>query len=172
MCGCLLVTLTVFYLPFAGAGERLVSSLFLMGREWAFNGSLAALLACLFPATIAHYISLALLGLLCVVAMRLRGELLRKLVIVQIIWVICSATLFPWYLIWVLPLLVLRFEPALAALVLLAPLSHEVLLNFQTTGVWAPKLWPGLIEYGLFYGLLIAGWRRGSGVFSRTVAGE
>lgn len=158
----------MFYLPFLGAGERLYSSMLLMARQWSFNGSLGALFEAFLSMEAAHRLS-AIVAVLLVFLGTWRGtDLLSRMLLALVAWIICTPTLFPWYLVWVLPLLVLRPDPALIALVILAPLTEEVLIGYHADGVWKPAVWPMVVEYGLFYALLALGMRRRWGMFRRA----
>lgn len=154
------------YVPFIGAGERLFSSMALMAREWSFGGSLGALADAVLPPAVARPLLGGLLAVLTVAAARWGRGLVAKLLLASAAWVICTPTLFPWYLIGLYPLLVLRPDPALAALCLLAPLSEEVIATQRATGAWAPAMWPRLVQYGAFYALLIWGAVRRWGMFT------
>ncbi len=152
--------LVAFYLPFAEAGGRLFSSTVLMAQEWSFGGGIGALIERLLPREFAHLVSALLIGVVAVGG-AWRGKDLGSMMITAIIGLIAFApTLFPWYLIWILPLLVLRPNPAVLAFCLLAPLSEWVQIDFQALGVWSPPLWPQLLQHGAFLGVLLLGSRR------------
>ncbi len=155
----------VFYLPFLGAGWKLISSMLLMAEEWSFNGSLAAGLERLMPMTVAHIVSWSIFLLLIAATFRIRRDFLSRCLLACAAFAICTPTLFPWYLTFFLPLLALRPDPALLALTILAPLSDLILLGYLTTGTWHQPLWTGVLEYGVFYGLLIVGARNRWGMF-------
>jgi alpha-1,6-mannosyltransferase len=153
------------YLPFLGAGWNLFSSTWLMATDWSFNGSLGAVLESLFPQRQAHFISGILTGLLVVVGTWRGRDFLARALLAQTAFIAFTFTLFPWYLIGMIPLLVLRPDPALLALTCLVPLADQVVIGHQLRGVWAPTLWARLCQYIPFYGILIAGWRRRWGMF-------
>ena len=144
----------IAYAPFLSAGEGLIRSMLLMYRTWSFNGSLARLLEAVLPVETAHVLLAGLLGLALVVSLRWRGDLLARIQWAQIAWIICTPALFPWYLIWVLPFMALRFNAALMALTILVITAEEVVVGYRATGVWCGALWPSLLAYGSF-GLLM-----------------
>ncbi len=156
----------LFYLPFLPAGYKLVASMVLMAEKWSFNGSLAAGLERLMPMTSAHVVSWSVFLLLLTATFRIRRDFLSRCLLACAAFAICTPTLFPWYLTFFLPLLVLRPDPALLALTVLAPLSDLILIGYLTNQTWHQPLWTGVIEYGAFYGLLIAGARRRWGMFA------
>lgn len=161
-------TVALFYVPFLGAGHWLFDSMWVMATRWSFNGSLAALVETVMPAGLAHLTLAILLAVLVFVATFRGTDLLNRCLLAFAAFVVCTSTLYPWYLVWILPLLVLRPEPALLALVLMAPLADLVLVEFQATGFWRLPLWVSLMEYVPFYALLIVGAVRGRGTFGRV----
>lgn len=169
--GALLLTIIAFYLPFLNAGEHLFGSMWLMATKWSVNSSVSALLETLFPMTTAHIISSILLGILLIISLSWSEDLLSRMLMAFASFVICTSTLFPWYLAWVVPLLVLRPDPALLSLTVTASLFEEVTIGYNYTGDWTPALWPRLVEYTVFYLLLLIGMRRHWGMY-RSVSGS
>jgi hypothetical protein len=155
----------LFYLPFRTAGIKLIESTWLMAREWSFNGSLGALCEQWWPRLTAHYVVGVVLVGLILLATWYGRDLLARMLMIQAAFYICTPTLFPWYLVGMYPLLVLRPDPALLALGILIPLADEVLIPFHATGIWAPAGWVPWVEYVPFYGLLALGAWRGWGMF-------
>ncbi len=146
----------LFYLPFLGAGWNLFSSMLLMARRWSFNGSAAALLEQVMPMGAAHLVSGLLMVLFVLYGAWKGRDFLEKALLAALSFVAFSATLFPWYLAWTLPLLLFRPHPALLAFASLVSLSDLVLLDFLGKGIWRQPLWTGIVEYLAFYGIL--GW--------------
>ena len=168
MIGMLLLTLVVFYLPFIDAGEHLFSSMWLMATKWSVNSSVSGLLEMVFPMTAAHIISSVLLIVLLIGSLFWSRDFLSRMLMACAAFIICTSTLFPWYLAWVVPFLVLRPDPALLSLTVTAALFEEVTVGYNTTGDWVPALWPRLIEYTVFYLLLFLSARRRWGMFQDT----
>jgi hypothetical protein len=166
--GAFILTLLVFYLPFLDAGKDLFGSMWLMATKWSVNGSVSALLETLFPMTTAHIMSTVLLVVLLIVSLLWSRDLLTRMLMAFAAFVICTSTLFPWYLAWVVPLLVLRPDPALLSLTVTASLLSEVTVGYHQTGDWSPALWPRLMEYSVFYLLLLVGIWRQWGMFQRV----
>jgi hypothetical protein len=85
----------------------------------------------------------------------------RTISFIQVSFVLTAAillltpTLYPWYLIWILPFLV--FIPNLSWILFffLIQFSYFVLKQYSLTGIWEESLWILLIEYVPFYLLLI-----------------
>jgi hypothetical protein len=157
----------VAYLPFLDAGWNLFSSTWLMFTSWEFNGSLAAGLEALLPLRAAHLVAAGLLaGLLVLGAWRGR-DLLARMLLAMAALVVCSPTLFPWYLVWMFPLLVLRPDPALLTLGLLIPLTDLTVIDYRAGDGWDQPAWVWLAEYLPFYGLLAASACKGWGMFQK-----
>ena len=165
------LALVVFlgYLPFAHAGRWLFESMWLMASTWSFNGSLAPLLEAVLPAPWARLAAGMLMFGLVVAATRWGASFRERALLAVAAFVACSPTLYPWYLIWALPLLVLEPDPALLSVMLLAPLSYVVLIGWHEHGTWSLPAWVGAAEYLPFYFLVARGaWRR-DGMFRRRV---
>lgn len=152
-----LATVGLFYLPFLGAGENLTSSMLLMARKWEFNASLAALLGAVLPGEVLRPVLLVLLVVGVLGATWWGRDLVSRMLWAVVALVVVTPTLYPWYLIWALPMVVLRPQPALIALCGLAPLAHVAAVELYATGVWDPPRWPSLVSYTVFYVLLAAG---------------
>jgi hypothetical protein len=73
-----------------------------------------------------------------------------------------APTVHPWYVLWILPFMVLRPEPAWLALSWLIVLAYQVLAGYQDTGIWQEAAWVRWLQYGPVYALLLAVplWRR------------
>jgi hypothetical protein len=63
------------------------------------------------------------------------------MLLAQAAFIIFTPMLFPWYLAGVLPLLVLRRDPALLLIAVLIPIADEVLIGYHTIGVWLSAAW-------------------------------
>jgi len=94
---------------------------------------------------------------------RLRGDIQRdgniwifNLGIILLgIYILFSPTVHPWYLCWLVPLLVVKPDRAWLLLTGLIVLSYWVLIDYSKTGVWHESIWIKYIEYLPFYTLLI-----------------
>ncbi len=66
-----------------------------------------------------------------------------------------TPTLYPWYLIWILPFLI--FVPNLSWLILtfLIQLSYFILKDYSLSGIWEESIWILLLQYVPFYFLLL-----------------
>jgi alpha-1,6-mannosyltransferase len=158
------------YLPFLSPGLSVFSSVGMMARHWAFNGSLTALLRLVLARDPAREVAAALLVLLLVVSAWRGRDNTSRLLLAATAFIVCTPNLFPWYLFLMMPLLVLRPDPALLALSVLIAITETVTLDLRLTGLWRQPFWQRLVEYVPFYALLaVSAWRRW-GMFGRDTA--
>lgn len=149
------------YLPVLSAGQGVVESLWLMARKWSMNGSLAAALEATLPQPTARLVAAGILSLLLLAAPWIGKTLNTRLLVAWTAFVICTPNLYAWYVVWMLPLLVLRPDPALIAMALLLPLTEVVNIEWRLHQIWKPPLWPSVVMYSVFYPLLaLSGWKR------------
>lgn len=154
------------YLPFLGDGAKLLSSSWLMAREWTHNGTVADLLELAVGGDAARVLSAVLFAGLAAAAVRWGRDFPSRCLLIAASFAICMPFLFPWYVLFFLPLLALRPDPALLALVTLLPISDLVLVGYEARGVWEQPLWARLLLWGTFYGLLVGGAVRRWGMFA------
>ncbi len=158
------------YLPLLSAGDGLVESLWLMARKWSFNGSLAAALEANLPQSTARLVAAGILSVALLAAPFVGRTLNTRLLLAWTAFVICTPNLYPWYAVWMLPLLVLRPDPALWALALLLPLSEVVNIDWRLHQQWQPPRWPSVVLYSVFYPVLALSAWKGWGMFFRPSA--
>ena len=166
--GLVAMVLLVAYLPFLAAGTRLFQSMWLMATTWSFNASLSDLLAVLLSPMVTRLVLVSCLLLMALLAIRLGRDVLAQMQLTYAAFVLTTTTLFPWYVIWVLPLVVLRPDPALLILILLVPLADVVVIDHVLNGHWALQPWVPWVEYLPFVVLGILSAFRGWGMFQRN----
>lgn len=168
-----LAVILLAYLPFFGAGEALFSALTLFAKRWEFNASIFALLfdhistvqqnlpyeEQLFRTKALLAAGLALVYFLLALGRRLNGRLGREGFAFEwyvLFGAVCmiAPTLHPWYLLWLMPVLVLFPNRAWLALSGLIVLSYLVLDGFYYEGVWQEQAWVKLAIFVPFYVLL------------------
>ena len=159
------VTLFIFYLPFvATAGWEVFGSLWTYLGTWQYNGSVFHLLQAGLGAPAARIISAALFLAIFAAALfyrRRRSDLYERMFWIFSAYVILTPSLFGWYLVWVIPFLVIFRNLSFLVLTGTVFLSYHVLIGYYTDGVWSDYWLLSLIEYVPFYALL--GWE----LFSR-----
>jgi len=90
----------------------------------------------------AGYMVMALLVLISVAVVRLKLEQAVQTVVVALI--LLASSIHPWYLTWLLPVLVLHPWRPLVAFVGLCPVFYTVLIDYRATGAWQgvrPERW-------------------------------
>ncbi len=168
----LAATLAVGYLPFLGSLETMIRSLLIFAREWVFNPGPWLLIKAsaerlgLEGRAIAGGVSLAVtLGLVAWTLLRDDGSS-RRLIsgsfLVLGAFLITSAAVMPWYLLWVLPLAAMRARtgdtgdqrPEVLAWMALTALS---LLSYLIYAYQIEHRWWLWVEYLGFFGVLAWG---------------
>ena len=143
------------YLPFAGAGSGLVSSLRTYGTRWEFNSLLFSVLKRVFgdPDRI-HLVLFACVGAYALLQGYARKDPVKFAYRVIACSLLLSPTVYPWYIVWIVPFLCfyssrawLFFSGAVAA-------SYWVWVGYPQTGVWEVGWVPLLLQYVPFYALL------------------
>ena len=125
-----------------------VDGLFQYSTRWEFQNPLYLFLKFLFGSPQSRVVLLVLLFLvLTLVGYRIYQE--RISFLEGMLWVVSSflvfsPTLYPWYTVWLLPLLMLRWNTGMFIFAHLSVLSYEVVPKYISLGVWEPKLWPSI----------------------------
>jgi hypothetical protein len=149
------VTFAALVGPFLSAGQQLVSSLVLMARTWDFNGSLFYLASALLPdAAVRPALVVVMAAAIAAGTIAGRCFVSRSLFAVGAFYA-CSTTVYPWYVVWMLPLLALRPQVAFFVFAALIPFADLVMIDFVTQGRWHPEAWTRWIIYGPPMGLAL-----------------
>lgn len=149
----MLVAGTLFYIEPTGG---LIESFLVFSSSFEFNGSIfKVLLSLLHSNELAHNISAMLLFLTLVAVFFLRRPILDKVFLAFLAFIVCSASVQPWYLLWLNALLVVRWSRAVFVLIGTVGLSNLVVYDYVGSGVWADQQWILLVEYIPFFILLI-----------------
>jgi hypothetical protein len=88
------------------------------------------------------------------VASRRERDPARFLYLVTGCALLLSPTVYPWYLMWMVPLLCIYPDRAWIAFTGLVALSYGVWAVYDRSGAWRVPTWLLAIEYAPFYGLL------------------
>ncbi len=171
----LLSLIAVLYLPYAGAGTGLFSTLFHFGSQYHFNDSVHFLIFCLcigsLPAS--RIITVMIFGAVLLFLYKryfntkyneqdINNSVINFAFLSIGTFLILTPTLHPWYLTWIIPFLC--FNKNRAWLVLTGTvvcyyfMNHElfsVMVLYNNEWVWKEVHWLKLPEYLPFYGLLI-----------------
>jgi hypothetical protein len=127
----------VLWLPYRAdlTGNVQLTSGFLGG--WRNNDSLHTIVAALAPDRyIAKYVTIALIVSAAILISRLRWTLEARALALVVALLALSANVHPWYLTWLVPLLVFYPLPALLLWTALMPLTYAVRLDWEILGEW------------------------------------
>lgn len=143
------------YIPFAGAGAGLVSSLGVYSSEWQFNGvPYLALVGALGHPLVARWILAAALVAVAFVQAIRREEVERYAFLTIGCALLLTPTLYPWYLVWIVPFLCLFPNRAWILFTGLVFSSYWVWVVLERTGQWQLPAVVYAVEYAPFYALL------------------
>ncbi|UCH82824.1 MAG: hypothetical protein JSW50_10125 [Candidatus Latescibacterota bacterium] len=143
------------FLPFAGAGDKLFSSLGTYSRHWEFNSALFSLATRIFGHP--HWIRILFFGAVVVYSV-VQGyrrssfiEYVRRVIALALL---LAPTFYPWYLCWLIPFLVFSPKRSWMYLSGAAVLSYWVWVRFENTGIWDPGPVVMAVEWVPFFTLL------------------
>lgn len=139
--------LFLLWLPYVDAGKHLFSQLAIYGRYWQFNGPVHTLFSFLPQAWPRLASTLLMLAGLVWFWFHPRLESERRLTGALAVALLCSPTLYPWYLLWLLPLLCLAPQRGLLLLCGTVFLSYVVRINYLHQGLWQEQAWVLAAEY-------------------------
>jgi hypothetical protein len=158
------VVVAAGFLPFSSAGLGLFSSLRLYMAEWRFNGLAFELLNRVVADPLWSRRILMFAAAAVVVYSSLKqADVIRFAFIAIGTVLLCSPTLYPWYVAWIVPFLCFYRNRAWILFTGLVLLSYWVWEVFPDGGTWELP-WPVyLMEYLPFFALLmydaVRGWR-------------
>ncbi len=158
------ITLTCLYLPFVLAGGG-IAGLFDTARtfvgQWSFNSSLhAAAMWIVGSKPVADSMMAIGLGATLITVTIAQRDVWRAASLYLLAGVLLSSTAHPWYLLWALALVPMRFNPAIWGLSFTLSWSYLVLGDIAR---WHLPLWVVVAEYGPVYAAVIyelVGWLR------------
>ena len=158
------------YLPFISAGTRLFSSLQVYGMEWQFNGLPYRFVELTGADSGGIRLLLAVITAVFVAVRAVRCNDIVEYTFSAVACVLLmSPTLYPWYVVWMVPLLCLRPSRAWILFTGLVFTSYWVWVVLDLTGEWHLTPVVYLIEYLPFYALFLWDMRGRSNVRMETV---
>ncbi|MCB9644913.1 MAG: hypothetical protein H6728_17715 [Myxococcales bacterium] len=116
-------------------------------RDWYFNGPLYTLLDIWLVKPANRAILQAIVLLFALVSAFWKAPLRWRLFVPLAAYMLFTPTLYPWYLLWLAPWLVLAPSRLLIGLMGLLPISHLVHAFKRLEGVWYLPLWIMLLEF-------------------------
>jgi hypothetical protein len=166
MAGVAALVAGALYAPSLVTGKSHFGPMLQMARDWDSNGTVAALLDAALPREAARAAATALMGLAVLAATFLGRDFLSRACLAMAAVMAFSPVIFPWYVIWLIPLFALRPDPALIALAVLVPITNVVQIEHQAGGGWHQPPWSVTAAFVPFYLLAVAGYLRRWGMFS------
>ena len=158
------VVVALGYAVFLDAGPHLLGSLRVYGDTWWFNGPpFIALAGFLGDATVARRLLAGFGVAFMLVAARREHDPVRYLYLVTGCALLVSPTVYPWYLLWMVPLLCIYPNRSWIAFTGLVALSYLVWVEYDRSGAWNIPTWLLAAEYVPFYTFLAYElWPRGT----------
>ncbi|MBI3570931.1 MAG: hypothetical protein HY082_07500 [Gammaproteobacteria bacterium] len=153
--------LALFFSPFFSALDAHLASVLTVGAHWRFNDSVFALLNFITgSAVISKAIAAAIFAAVAIAVYRSGAPVLQGALWLIGAALLLTSTLYPWYLLWLLPFLCFYPQRAWILFTGLVMLSYHVLIRYAAEGVWEESLWIRLAIYVPFFSLLLADmWR-------------
>jgi hypothetical protein len=153
------VSCAVCYLPFlAEAGGDLFGSLWYYLGHWKFNGSVYGPLSKLIGSVPARLFCGTAFGAIALIALRYPRtdwNPFRAMFITFGAYIILAPSMFSWYLVWVIPFLIIYQSLPFLILTGTIFLSYHVLTGVYSRGVWSESVPYATAAYLPFYGLLL-----------------
>ncbi len=154
--GSFALTTVLMYLPYAiGAEGKFLGSLLTYVETWRYYSSVAGVFSGLFSFEIARYVCGSLLLIWLAYAIIAKTDVVTKLFRAIGGYIVLTTTLFPWYLVWVLPFAVQSLSKPFLLLTGTILLSYHLHFGLYLSGTWFDQLWLRLLTYLPFYVLLI-----------------
>ena len=166
--------LALFFSPFFSALDAHLASVFTVGAHWRFNDSVFALLNFITgSAVVSKAIAAAIFAAVAIAVYRSEIPVLKGALWLIGAALLLTSTLYPWYLLWLVPFLCFYPQRAWILLTGLVMLSYHVLIRYAAEGVWEESPWIKLAVYAPFFALLLVdtwrGYRTRAAVLSTAV---
>ena len=152
------------FAPFISAGPQIFGGLQTYLLKWRFNDAAFGLFYLLLKTPEltwdenalhgAKTLSSALLLLILLWSLTRHKDAYYAAFVALGAYLLLSPTLHPWYLLWVLPFLVLFPRPSWLVFSSLVFLAYQVLIEYSKRGLWQEHAWVLWLEYTPFYLLL------------------
>jgi len=143
------------YLPYIKAGRNVFSALLYYRDKWRFNGFMYGLMAArLSSDALAEKLIVLFILILIIAFFLITQDLLRQLYWMTGTVLLFAPTLFPWYIVWIVPYLCFFPSPAWLLFSITSATSYYVLIGWWTLGKWEQDSFLTALEYYPFFILL------------------
>ncbi|RME89160.1 MAG: hypothetical protein D6785_00170 [Planctomycetota bacterium] len=150
------------YLPFAGAGKYLFTTLFAYGKRWVFNSpTFSIAIYFLGHDQLYRLFLLILFFAFCIYQGIKQDGLMEYFYTILAFALIFNHTLLPWYFIWIIPFLCFYPNRGWILLTGTLALSYWVVGVYLHTGDWVLSPYIMALEYTIPYSLMIWDWWKG-----------
>jgi hypothetical protein len=152
----LVLSTVLFYIPFLVPDARLFTGLSIYTRTWEANASVFYVLKALFGGaqTAKFTIGSIFIGIY-IYTYRSISDFETACFIVLGSFLILAPTLHPWYILWMIPFLMVRFNRAWLYLSMASTAYYHVLIDYFGKNIWQAQLWIKCLIYIPFFVFLI-----------------
>jgi len=152
----LMLLTTLFYLPFYNTETHLFTGLSVYTRTWEANASIFYLLKLLLKDLQATKFLIILIFLsIYLYAYRSISKFETACFVTLGSFLLLTPTLHPWYILWVIPFLVITPNRAWLYLTMASTAYYHVLIDYFEKDLWQEQLWIKHLIYLPFFALLI-----------------
>ncbi len=138
--GAFAVVMIGVYLPYLSQWEGLFGSFLKFSGEWYFNNPVFHGLKALIGSSARAILAIGFLISLAVLLWK-PGPVEWKLICAWIAMILCSPTVHPWYLLWLLPLASTQKQYWVHISYMAVFLSYLILIPYRASGVWQERFW-------------------------------
>ena len=146
------------YLPFiASSGYHVFGSLVPYLSSWQYNGSIFLMFKQIFGQTPARYICYSIFVLSYIPLFLLKpfkNNIYLQMFSIFGLYLILTPSIFNWYMLWIIPFVILFRNYSFLILTGTIFLSYHVLIGYYNNGVWTDYPMLRILTYGPFYILL------------------
>ena len=150
-----MIILISLFLLYYKAGKNFYEQFFIYNLNWEFNSSLFFLIDKI-AGTNARFITSLISGIaILLISLQKKIHVIEKLSLIMLIFILLTHTVYPWYILWLLPFLLYKFKISKLFLLCVTSLSYWVLIGYFNNKVWHQSTVIWLLQYVPFYALFL-----------------
>lgn len=143
-----ILIILLFFIPYFPYVLRGISTLIIYLKHWEFNGFFYSILNMFFNSQETTRLICAVLLISWITCISISKLKLQEAMLYCFIgYILFSPTVFPWYLVWLIPFLGFHMSISFLSLLVLSQLSYIVLIGYYKQGIWNLSQIVILIEY-------------------------